>query len=172
MTTQQLILMNCFYLASLVAIAYFTRATSRRIAGGLAGAAVVGLLALGMITLGEAMTLWEVPLSWTPQLLVLLYLALGISSAPIYLISWRVARRFGWPGLAVLVGAAAVVGPIRDYMVAANYPEWIVFAPGVAPMLAVATTYVVIVGVGHALMRLVAGPSGEDRLTIRWWDAA
>jgi len=34
-----------------------------------------------------------------------------------------------------------------------------VFAPGVAPILADAVTYVGIVAIGHALMRVVAGPA-------------
>jgi hypothetical protein len=171
MTTQQLILMICFYLVALAAIAYFTRATLRRVAGALAGAAAVGLLALGMIALGQTMRLWEVPLSWTPQLL-LLYLALAISCAPIYLISWRITRRFGWAGLLVLAGVGAVVGPVRDYIVATRYRGWIVFAPGVAPVVAVAAIYVAIVGVGHGLMQLVVGRSGKDSLRGRRRDAA
>ena len=77
------------------------------------------------------------------------------------------ARRFGWHGLAVFAGAAAVIGPPRDYLIAAKYPEWMVFAPGVAPILADAATYVGIVAVGHAVMRLVAGPSRADRLAGR-----
>jgi hypothetical protein len=59
-----------------------------------------------------------------------------------------VARRFGWRGLAVFLAAAAIIGPPRDYVIAAKYPEWIVFASGVAPVLAVAATYVGIVAWG------------------------
>ena len=44
MTTQQLILISCLYLAELVIVTYFTRATARRIAGALAGGATVGAL--------------------------------------------------------------------------------------------------------------------------------
>src|SRR5438552_9340054 len=35
MTTQQIILISCLYLVELVVVVYFTRATSRRIGGGL-----------------------------------------------------------------------------------------------------------------------------------------
>jgi len=172
MTTRQLILMNCFYLTALVAIAYFTRATSRRIAGALAGGAASGLAALGVIAVGEAMRWWQVPISFTPYFLALLYFGLVISCAPIYLVSWRIARRFRSRGLAALVGVAAVVGPLRDYQVSARYPEWIDFGPGVVPVLAVAVTYAVTVGLGHAVMGLVAGPAGGDRLARRRRDAA
>ena len=108
----------------------------------------------------------------TPYFLLLLYLGLAISCSPIYLITWRVARRFGWRGLAVFVGAAAVIGPPRDYLFATKYPEWMVFAPGVAPILADAVTYVGIVALGHAVMRLVAGPAREDQLARRHTDTA
>jgi hypothetical protein len=141
MTTQQLILMTSAYLAALVAVAYFTRATVRRIVGALVGAVAASLVGLGMIALGEALGWWRVPFTGTPSFMLLLYLGLAVSLAPIYFITWRVARRFGWRGLAVCLGAVAIVGPPRDYLIAATFPEWIVFAPGVVPVLGVAATY-------------------------------
>ena len=33
----------------------------------------------------------------------------------IFLITWRIARRFGGRGLAVVAFVAAVLGPMRDY---------------------------------------------------------
>ena len=169
MTTRQLILMTCLYLAALVVVTYVTRATTRRIAGALAGGAVVGLVALGVVTIGEAQGWWRVPFTQTPYVLLLGYLGFAISCTPIYLITWRVARRFSWRGLAVFFGAATIIGPIRDYRFAAAFPEWIIFAPGVAPVLAVGATYAVIVALGHAVMRLVAGPACEDLLARRFW---
>jgi hypothetical protein len=94
-----------------------------------------------------------------------------VSSAPIYLVTWRVARRFGRRGLAMVVGIAAVIGPPRDYAVAALFPEWIVFGPGLAPIFGVAATYAGFVALGHAVMRLVAGPARDDRLARRRWEA-
>jgi hypothetical protein len=172
MTTQQLILMIFFYLAVFAAIAFFARASLRRIAGALASAAAIALLILTLIAFGQARGLWVVPINRTQQLLLLLYLALAISIAPIYLISWRVARRFGRRGLAVLIGCAVVIGPARDYIVSAKYPEWIEFESGIASVFAVGMIYTMIVGVGHLLMWMVAGGSGEDRLVRRRWDAA
>ena len=164
MTTQQILLMDCLYLAFLGAVIYFTRATARRIAGALAGGAAAGLLALGAIALGEAQGWWRVPSGSTPYFRLQLYLGLAISMAPTYLIIWRVARRFGWRGLAVFVGIVAVIGPPRDYWYATTFPKWMVFAPGIAPILADSVTYVGVVVVGHAVMRLVAGPARADRL--------
>jgi Family of unknown function (DUF5990) len=49
---------------------------------------------------------------------------------------------------------------------------WIVFAPGIAPVLGVAAAYVSWVALGHALMRLVAGPARGDKLRARAWKIA
>ena len=164
MTTWQLIIVTCAYLVLLLAVVYFTRAATRRILGAFAGGAVVGCFGMGAIVLGNAVRVWRVPIFWTPVFLVLFYVAFAVSVAPIYLVTWRLARRFGWRGLAVFTGVVAVIGPPRDYFYAATFPEWMVFAPGLTPILADAAAYIGIVVVGHGVMRLVAGPSGADRL--------
>ena len=164
MTTQQMLLMTGLYLAALVAVTYFTRATARRVVGALIGGAAASLMGLRVIALCEALGWWRVPFASTPYFVPVLYVGLAISLTPIYLVTWRVARRFGWRGLAVCVGFVAVVGPPRDYLYAATFPKWMVFAPGITPILADSATYVGIVVVGHAVMRLVAGPARADRL--------
>lgn len=165
MTTRELIVATCLYLVALIGVAYFARATAGRIAGAVAGGGVVGLAVIGVTALAEVLGWWRVPGFWTPSKLPIFYLGCGISCAPIYLITWRIARRFGRRGLAMFLGAVAVVGPLRDYRIAAIFPEWIVFGPGVLPVLAVAATYVgVVVALGHAVMRLVAGPARGDPL--------
>jgi hypothetical protein len=164
MTPLQIIVVTCAYLVALVAVVYFTRATSRRVLGAFAGGAAVGCFGMGAIVLGNALGLWHVPITWTPYFVALFYLGLAISCSPIYLITWRVARRFGWRGLAVCLGVVAIIGPPRDYLYAATFPKWMVFAPGVAPIFADAAAYVGIVAIGHAVMCLVAGPSRDDRL--------
>jgi hypothetical protein len=54
MTTRQMILLTCLYAAILIAVAFFTRPTARRIGGAFAGGAADGLVALGLVLLGEA----------------------------------------------------------------------------------------------------------------------
>ncbi|PYS48556.1 MAG: hypothetical protein DMF68_12790 [Acidobacteria bacterium] len=157
-------MVTCLYFAALVAVTYFSRATARRVMGALVGGAAVGLMGLGIIALCEALGWWHIPFASTPYFLPLFYIGLAISCAPIYLVTWRVARRFGWRGLAVCVCIVAVIGPPRDYFYAATFPKWMVFAPGVAPILADSAAYILIVVVGHAVMRLVAGTAREDRL--------
>ncbi len=164
MTTQQIILWTCGYLVALVAVIYFTRATARRVVGALAGGAVAGLLGMGAIALSEALGWWQVPFASTPYFPPLFYLGLSISLAPIYLVTWRLARRLGWRGLVVFICVVAVIGPPRDYLYAAMFPKWMVFAPGVAPILADSATYAGIVVLGHAVMRLIAGPARDEPL--------
>jgi len=165
MTTQQIILITCAYLVELGAVIYLTRATARRIMGAVVGGATAALLGLVAITLCEALRLWRVPFNSTLYFLPLFYLGLSISLMPIYLITWRVARRFGWRGLAVFIVIVTIIGPPRDYLIATMFPKWMVFAPGVGPILADGATYAGIVILGHAVMRLIAGR--EDPLSAR-----
>ena len=164
MTTQEMLLITGLYLIGLVVVIYFIRATARRIVGALVGGLAASLLGLGAIGLCEALGWWHIPFAPTPYFLPVFYLGLAISLAPIYLITWRLARRFGWRGLVVFIGIVGVIGPPRDYWYAAMFPEWMVFAPGIAPILADSATYIAALILGHAVMRLVAGPAREDRL--------
>jgi hypothetical protein len=162
MTAQQILLMTGAYALALLAVIYFTRATTRRVVGALVAGAAVGLMALGVIALCENLGWWRIPATATPWFVPLFYVGLSVSLSPIYLVTWRIVRRFGWRGLATCLGIVAVIGPPRDYLFAATFPEWMVFGPGVAPIVADGATYVAIVGVGHAVMRLVAGPAAGD----------
>jgi hypothetical protein len=89
----------------------------------------------------------------------------------LFLVSWRIARRFGRRGLAAALLAVAVIGPPRDYWYMARFPEWGAFGPGLAPVLADSAAYVLMAVVGHGVMRLVAGPARADGLARRPWEA-
>jgi hypothetical protein len=127
--------------------------------GALIGGAAVGAFGIGAIALGNELGVWRVPISWTPLFLSLFYLAFSVSAAPIYLVTWRIERRFGWRGIVVSLAVVAIIGPPRDYMYARLFPEWMVFAPGIAPVMADAVAYIGIVLIGHVVMRIAAGPS-------------
>jgi hypothetical protein len=161
MTTLPIILVTAGYALLFVLAVYFTRATLRRAAGSVAGAVIVGLMSVGILVLGEAAGWWKIPLLSTPFLLLL---GLSISFSPIYLVTWRIARRFGGRGLALFAGIVTIIGAPRDYFIASKFPQWMVFSPGVAPIFADAATYAGIVLIGHAVMRLIAGPAQEDGL--------
>jgi hypothetical protein len=162
MTTSQLILMTSLYLAAFVGVAYLTRAKVSRIAGALCGGAVFGVVVLLAVALGETQGWWRVPKAGSSHFQLLLWVGIAVSCTPVYLITWRVARRFGGRGLTVLAVAAAIIGPPRDYRVAAMFPDWIAFSPGLAPVLAVATIYALLVVVGHGVMRIVSGSARGD----------
>ncbi len=172
MTTQQLHLFNSIGLVGLVVVAFFTRATARRLAGAVAGGAALAFVALGIIALGEAVGWWHMAISWEPYYLALLLIDFALPSAYVNLLTWRIARRFGGRGLAVAATAAAVIGPPRDFWYMARFPEWGAYGPGIAPVFAISATYVIMVVLGYAVMRRVAGPAREDPLARRPWESA
>ena len=167
----QLHLLNGVYLVVLLVVVVLTRATARRLAGAMTGAVVMYPVGLAIVALGERVGWWHWLFPWVPNFLT----ALGINCALCafaFLITWRIARRFGGLGLAVVAVVAAVIGPIRDKNFAEQYPEWGSFAPGVAPVLAISASYVLFGVVGHGLMRLVAGPAQGSPLARRPWETA
>ena len=171
MTTQQLHLFNGIGLVVFVVVAILTRATARRVVGALAGGAALGVVALGIIALWVEAGWWRFAITWEPCYLTLLWIDFALG-AYIFLITWRIARRFGGRGLAVVVIAAAVIGPPRDYWYTKRFPEWGSYTPGVAPVLAISATYVILVVVGHGVMRRVAGPARGSPLARRPWESA
>ena len=171
MTTHQLYLFSGVYLILLVVVAVLTRATALRISGALIGGLAVGVAALGIIALGEKARWWHQAIQWQPYFLALLVLNFALC-AFVFLITWRLARRFGARGLTGAIIFAAVVGPLRDYWYMARFPEWGAYNWGVATVLAVSAAYVLLGILGHGVMRLVAGPARQDRLA-RWpWEPA
>jgi hypothetical protein len=171
MTTQQLHLFNGLYFLILLVVAILTRATARRVAGALLGAAAMGLVALVIVALGERIGWWHFAIPWEPYFLTLLWIGV-VPCGYIFLITWRIARRFGGRGLAVFAVVAAVIGPIRDYRLIAQFPEWGGYAPGVSPVFAIAATYVLMGVVGHGMMRMVAGPARGSPRARRPWESA
>ena len=171
MTTQQIYVFTCLYLVLLAVVTVLTRATLRRVAGALAGAAAAGVAMLGIVAIGERAGWWHFVMTWEPYFLTLMCIA-TIPCGFIFLITWRIARRFGGRGLAVVVLVAAVLGPVRDYRYMATFPEWGAYAPGLAPVFAVSVAYVILGILGHGTMRLVARPAGADRLARRPWELA
>jgi hypothetical protein len=171
MTTTQIYVFSAIYLVVTIVVAVITRATARRILGAAVGATVGGVLALAVVALGERLGWWHMVISWTPYYLTLFVLGCTVG-AFVFLITWRIERRFGWRGLALFLLSVAIIGPPRDMWYMRQFPEWGHYGPGLAPVFAIAGTYVLLVGLGHAVMRLVAGPSRADRLARRPWEAA
>ncbi len=126
---------------------------------------------LAIVALGERVGWWHWLFPWEPNLLTALWIN-SVLCGFVFLITWRIARRFGGLGLAVLAVVAAVIGPIRDKSFVERFPEWGSFAPGVVPVLAISASYVLAGVVGHGVMRLVAGPARGSPLARRPWETA
>jgi hypothetical protein len=170
MTTQQVHLFNGFYLLVFVVVALLTRANRRRIAGALAGGTAAGVAGAGLIALWESVGWWHFVIPLDPYFQAVLWIGVPLIGF-IFLITWRIDRWFGRRGLAVVAVGLAVIGPPRDYWYMQHFPEWGYYAPGVAPLLAVSVTYVLVCVVGHGVMRLIAGPARQDQLARRPWEA-
>ena len=169
MTTLQINLFNFLYLTVLIATVLLTRATLRRTFGALTGGAATGILAIGIIAFCERAGWWHFGIPWSPSFAVAWEVGFIVGGF-VLLITWRIARRFGGRGLVVAALIAAVIGPPRDYWYVKTFPEWGSYGPGIAPMLAISVAYVLLGIVGHATMRLLAGPASADRLA-RWpWE--
>jgi hypothetical protein len=171
MTKQQLYLFGCLYLIILAVVVVLTRATPRRLAGASVGAAVMGGAGLGIIAIGESAGWWHFVMTWEPYFLTLMWIGM-IPCGFLFLITWRIARRFGGRGLAVVICVVAVVGPLRDSWYMARFPEWGTYGPGFAPMVATSGAYTLLGIIGHGVMRLVAGPAAADPLARRVWRPA
>jgi hypothetical protein len=168
MSELQLHFFNLIGLAITLVVALVTRATLRRLLGALAGAGVGAVLAICLIAVGEKLKLWHMPITWEPYYLLLLWIDFVVC-AYVLLIIWRIVRRFGKRGLAVALFASAVIGPFRDYWYMQRFPEWGYYRPGLAPFIAIAASYVILLASGYSVMRLVAGPDRSDRLARGLW---
>jgi hypothetical protein len=108
---------------------------------------------------------------WDPFILLLLWVSFALCGYA-FLITWRIARRFGRRGVTAAVCFVVVLGPLRDSWYMARFPEWGYYAPGIAPMLAMSAAYLLLGIVGHGTMRLITGPALADRLARRLWGRA
>ena len=155
------------YLVVLVATAYFTRATARRVAAALMGGVAVGVVGVGVETLAHARGWWRYPSVPTAYGPPLMYRTVVLMFAVIALIGWRVTRRFGWRGQVTFLLSLAILGTVRDYQWAARFPELIVFAPGMVPVLIDAACWVSLAALAQIVMRWIAGPVDRDALARR-----
>lgn len=173
MTRPQLIIGSVVYAIALAAIVFVTRPTRRRFVGALVGATVLGGLGLAvLVPLGEAQGWWHVPLDPSPAFRTLLYVGTIVSTIPIFLVTWRIARRFGWRGLTLTFTVAALLGPVREFAVANAFPQWVRLTPSPATIIVLSLAYGCGFAAGHAIMRLVAGPAKASRLA-RWpWESS
>jgi len=111
MTSRQIIWTTCVYAVAFIFVVYFTQAGPRRVGGALFGGGIAALLLVEIIALGEVIGWWHWQFkfasnAWFP---VLLCVCCAVSCAPVYLITWRVGRRFSWWGLMVVLEALVLL---------------------------------------------------------------
>jgi hypothetical protein len=154
-----LILAYCVYLSILIATIYFSGATPRRVAGAVAGGAVVAVVGVGVEALGHARGWWKYTSDDTPVGPVAMYPAIVVVWTFLALIGWVVIRRFGGRGLAIFLGTLAIVGALRDYFIAGKLLGLIVFAPG--PLVAIIDGFLWagLTVLAILVMRFVSGPA-------------
>jgi hypothetical protein len=174
MTASVFLLSVGVYSVAIVAVVILTRATARRLVGALLGGIATGVVTAIVDVLGEQVGWWKFAIDFGSDFLTwaVVAVAWGVTVAPGFLLSWRLARRFGWRGPGALALFAAVIGPPRDYAFMALNPEWGSYGPGWVPVLGVAAIYTVLIPLGHWGMWLVAGPSRGSPLARRPWEAA
>ena len=76
-------------------------------------------------------------------------------------------NRFGPRGLTVSLGVLAIVGALRDYLIAGRLLGLAVFAPGAAVAIIDALLWAGLTALSIAVMRAISGPSRADRLARR-----
>jgi len=156
-------------LLSFAVTAFLSRATLRRILGAVAGGVLFGLFWLLRWRIGYAMGWWRTAFPETPDPTALftasvMPLLIILVGAALLIISWRIARRFGWLGCSVFILAVAASGAIRDRIYWDSIMRVLVATPGILPVAVDGAFFVAGLALGHGLMRLIAGPAPQDAL--------
>ncbi|HEX4737166.1 MAG TPA: hypothetical protein VH331_06360 [Allosphingosinicella sp.] len=159
------------YFVLLAATVYLTRPNQRRLLGALAGGIAVAIIGVGIEALFHTLGVWRYPSVEQPYGPAMLYPLVVIVFTMLALIGWRVTRRFGWRGQLMFLAILTTMGALRDFLVAERVLGIIVFAPGASPVLVDAGIWIGTVVLAQAVMRLVAGPTAEDRLADRSWSS-
>jgi hypothetical protein len=160
----ELVAYTYLVLALLVGAAYVSRAQPLRAASSIVGGAIFSVFVIAVpISMG-----WRrfVPLEHSTQAFWMLY-TMGIPfGAILALASWRIARRFGWRGLAAFVIVASIGGPIRERLYLST-AHLMVVVPGAVPWIAYTVSWACALLLSHSIMRLMAGRASDDRLARR-----
>jgi len=149
--------------------AFFTRATWQRLLGAIAGGIPFGLAWLLRFRIGYSMGWWRSAFPDTPDPITLfstplILFLLTLFGAALLLVSWRIARRFGWLGCVAYILLMASIFATRDRFYWDYLMRVMVATPGVRPILADAAFLLSGLVLGHVTMRLVSGPARQDSL--------
>jgi hypothetical protein len=150
--------------AIFLAVAYFTRASFRRIVGVLIAAALIVPYLLILDRTAFRLGWWHYPSVTSGNVPLVWYVsaALGYGAA-LGLVGWRVIRRWAGPGLVVFLLGFALFGVGRDFAYSLA-TRLIVFGAGPVPLLADFFAYAAAAMLVQLLMRWIVGPARSDPL--------
>jgi hypothetical protein len=145
---------------------YLSRAVFLRTAGALAGGCVFMAVWSVKLKVAFSMGWWRstfgrsdaLDLFFLPAMLLIVTLAGGI----LLLTAWRVSRRFGWIGQAVMLLIVPFAIAVRDRIWWQHFMHAIVAVSGILPLLADAAFLAIGLALGYAVMRVIAGPARSD----------
>jgi hypothetical protein len=151
------------------AAAYLTRATFLRAAGSLAGGGILSAGWIIKLRIDYAMGWWRSAFSETPDPLTMfsvpvMSLILAFVGGALFLVSWRITRRFGWAGQVAMLLIAPMGFAVRDRIWWKHFMRMMVITPGIRPVLADAALLALAMMLGYMMMRTIAGPAGNDPL--------
>jgi eukaryotic-like serine/threonine-protein kinase len=147
--------------------AYFTRAVFLRAMGSLAGGAVLTAVWMIKLRIDFAMGWLQSAIPETPDPLTRFSPAVLFFGGVVFLLSWRITRRFGWAGQVVMLIGAPIYFAVRDRIWYQHFLRMMIATPGIGPLLGDAALFAVGLVLGHAVMRLIAGPARKDPLARR-----
>jgi serine/threonine protein kinase len=148
---------------------YLTRATFLRAMGSLAGGVVFAVIWIIRWRVDYAMGWWRSAFLKTPEPLMLFslpvaFLIMMMAGGMLFLVSWRVTRRFGRAGQVAILLAVPIDLAIRDRIWWQHFMRMLVATPGTGPVLGDAAFFAVGMVLGYFVMRLIAGPDEKDQL--------
>jgi len=146
-------------------VAFFTRATLRRILGVLAGSLPLIPMVMFYDMIASRLGFWQylgMPVGSPGPFLWYIDAALFYGAA-LGLVGWRVIRRYGRNGLIGFLVAFALFGATRDYIMSSTMGG-IQFGPGLPPFLADLFAYASPAAVVQLVMYRVSGPPRSDAL--------
>jgi len=145
-------------------VAFFTRATLRRIVGALLAAIPVIPLVMLYDAIARRLGWWHYPAVTTGNAPLAWYVAAALwYGAGLGLVGWRVIRRYGRRGLVVYLVLFSLFGLARDYLYS-TISGLIAFGKGPVPLVADFFAYASAAALVQLLMYWIVGPPQSDRL--------
>ena len=157
----------CIAIVGFGVAAYLTRAALFRAIAALVGGAVFTVAWMVKLRIDYGMGWWRSAFHDTPDPLMRFSFPILFFGGVLFLVSWRITRRFGWAGQVVMLLVVPFYFAVRDRIWWQHFMRIMIGTPGIGPLLADTAFLAVGLVLGHAVMRLIAGPARKDPLARR-----